>query len=350
MELTKIGRVNLEFKEVSELDIDIKKEFQDFEIVTSSFRIDSIVAKITNKSRSKIKEFLEQEFVKLNHVIVKNGEKNCSVDDILSIRKYGRFTIKSFEQYKRWIGGILKGDFGYSILTKQPISEILALKLPATIQLAAAALIISSVLGILIGILSAVNQNTIIDYIGRVIGVLGQSIPQFLFGMILITVFALSLKLLPAGGRNLYGKAGFFDQLKTIILPATALSFSMIATVLRYTRNLMLDVINKEYIKTARSKGISEIKVYFKHAFRNSMGPILVTILFRIPGLIGGSVVIETVFNWPGVGSTLMGAVTSGDYPVIMVTTLLIATVMLTISFLVDVLSALLDPRIRLEA
>ena len=235
-------------------------------------------------------------------------------------------------------------------MTKQPISEILALKLPATIQLAAAALIISSVLGILIGILSAVNQNTIIDYIGRVIGVLGQSIPQFLFGMILITVFALSLKLLPAGGRNLYGKAGFFDQLRTIILPATALSFSMIATVLRYTRNLMLDVINKEYIKTARSKGISEIKVYFKHAFRNSMGPILVTILFRIPGLIGGSVVIETVFNWPGVGSTLMGAVTSGDYPVIMVTTLLIAAVMLTISFLVDVLSAMLDPRIRLEA
>ena len=101
MELTKIGRVNLEFKEVSELDIDIKKEFQDFEIVTSSFRIDSIVAKITNKSRSKIKEFLEQEFVKLNHVIVKNGEKNCSVEDILSIRKYGRFTIKSFEQNKR---------------------------------------------------------------------------------------------------------------------------------------------------------------------------------------------------------------------------------------------------------
>ena len=133
-------------------------------------------------------------------------------------------------------------------------------------------------------------------------------------------------------------------------MPATALSFSMIATVLRYTRNLMLDVINKEYIKTARSKGISEIKVYFKHAFRNSMGPILVTILFRIPGLIGGSVVIETVFNWPGVGSTLMGAVTSGDYPVIMVTTLLIAAVMLTISFLVDVLSAMLDPRIRLEA
>lgn len=253
-------------------------------------------------------------------------------------------------QYGRWIGGILRGDFGYSILSKQPIGEILAQKIPATLQLAVTALIISSVLGILLGVLSAVNQNSIIDYIGRVIGVLGQSIPQFLFGMILITVFALTLKWLPAGGRNLYGKVGLMDQIKAIILPAMALSFAMIATVLRYTRNLMLDVINKEYIKTARSKGISEIKVYFKHAFRNSMGPILVTILFRIPGLIGGSVVIETVFNWPGVGSTLMGAVTSGDYPVIMVTTLMLATVMLSISFLVDVLSAMLDPRIRLEA
>lgn len=253
-------------------------------------------------------------------------------------------------QYGRWIGGIVKGDFGYSILSKQPIGEILAQKLPATIQLAVTALVISSVLGILIGILSAVNQNSWIDYVGRVIGVLGQSIPQFLFGMILITIFALSLKWLPAGGRNLYGKAGFIDHFKAIILPATALSFGMIATVLRYTRNLMLDVINKEYIKTARSKGISEVKVYFKHAFRNSMGPILVTILFRIPGLIGGSVVIETIFNWPGVGSTLMGAVTSGDYPVIMVTTLMLATIMLSISFLVDVLSAMLDPRIRLEA
>ncbi|MGP1410849.1 MAG: ABC transporter permease [Peptoanaerobacter stomatis] len=253
-------------------------------------------------------------------------------------------------QYGNWIGNILKGDFGYSILNGQPIKEILKQKLPATLQLATTALVISSVIGILLGILSAVNQNSIIDYIGRVIGVLGQSIPQFLFGIILITVFALQLKILPAGGRNLYGKNDLLSQFKAIILPACALSIGMIATVLRYTRNSMLDVINKEYIKTARSKGVSEAVVYFKHAFRNSMGPILVTIMFRIPGLIGGSVVIETVFNWPGIGSTLMGSVTSGDYPVIMVTTLLLAVVMLTISFLVDVLSALLDPRIRLDA
>ena len=252
-------------------------------------------------------------------------------------------------QYGRWITNIMKGDFGYSITNGQQISTILAQKLPATLELAITALIISSVLGILLGILSAVNQNGVIDYIGRVIGVVGQSIPQFLFGIILIDIFALKLGKFPVGGRNLYGLVTFGDKLHNMFLPSLALSLGMIATVLRYTRNSMLDVMNKEYIKTARSKGVPEWKVYLKHAFRNSIGPIMVTILLRIPGLIGGSVVIESVFNWPGIGSTLMGAVTSGDYPIIMVITLLIATVMLVVSFIVDVLSAILDPRIRLD-
>ncbi len=252
-------------------------------------------------------------------------------------------------QYGRWITNIMKGDFGYSITNGQQISTILAQKLPATLELAITALIISSVLGISLGILSAVNQNGVIDYIGRVIGVVGQSIPQFLFGIILIDIFALKLGKFPVGGRNLYGLVTFGDKLHNMFLPSLALSLGMIATVLRYTRNSMLDVMNKEYIKTARSKGVPEWKVYLKHAFRNSIGPILVTILLRIPGLIGGSVVIESVFNWPGIGSTLMGAVTSGDYPIIMVITLLIATVMLVVSFMVDVLSAILDPRIRLD-
>ncbi|WP_311537970.1 ABC transporter permease [uncultured Anaerococcus sp.] len=251
-------------------------------------------------------------------------------------------------QYGRWIGQVVNGDFGYSIINGQPIKDILAQKLPATVELALAALIISSILGIVLGILSAVNQNGPIDYIARVIGVIGQSIPEFLFGIVLISVFALSLGWFPVGGRNIFGMTSFWDKSKNLVLPALALSIAMIATVLRYTRNSMLGVMNQEYIKTARSKGIPEWKVYLKHAFRNSMGPILVTIMLRIPGLIGGSVVIESVFNWPGIGSTLMGAVTSGDYPIIMVTTLLIATVMLVISFMVDVLSAILDPRIRL--
>lgn len=283
----------------------------------------------------------------INYLVPPEAAQDPTIKEALRV-KYG-LNDPIIIQYTRWISNIVKGDFGYSIINGAKISEILSQKLPATLELAVSALIISSVLGIVLGILSAVNQNGIIDYIGRIIGVIGQSIPQFLFGIILISIFALDLGWFPVGGRNIYGENGLAARLTNLALPATALSLGMIATVLRYTRNSMLDVINKEYIKTARSKGIPEWKVYFKHAFRNSLGPILVTILFRIPGLIGGSVVIESVFNWPGIGSTLMGAVTSGDYPIIMVTTLLIATVMLVISFMVDVLSAWLDPRIRLE-
>lgn len=282
----------------------------------------------------------------INYLIPPEAASNEALKETLR-ETYGLNDPK-IVQYGRWISNIVKGEFGYSIINGQSIASILAQKLPATLELAVTALIISSVLGILLGIISAVNQNGIIDYIGRVIGVLGQSIPQFLFGIILIDVFALQLGLFPVGGRNIYGVATFGDKMHNLFLPSLALSLGMISTVLRYTRNSMLDVMNKEYIKTARSKGVAEWKVYLKHAFRNSMGPILVTILLRIPGLIGGSVVIESVFNWPGIGSTLMGAVTSGDYPIIMVITLLIASVMLIVSFLVDVLSAILDPRVRL--
>ena len=134
-----------------------------------------------------------------------------------------------------------------------------------------------------------------------------------------------------------------------MILPALTMAIPMIAALLRYTRNSMLDVLSKDYVKTARSKGIPEWKVYIKHAFRNSLGPILVILMFRLPILIGGSVVIESVFSWPGIGSVILAGVTSGDYPVIMVTTLMVAAAILFASFLVDVITALLDPRVRLD-
>ena len=252
-------------------------------------------------------------------------------------------------QYGNWIGNILKGDFGYSILNGQPIKEILKQKLPATLQLATTALVISSVLGILLGILSAVNQNSIIDYIGRVIGVLGQSIPQFLFGIILITVFALQLKILPAGGRNLYGKNDLLSQFKAIILPACALSIGMIATVLRYTRNSMLDVINKEYIKTARSKGVPENKVYSRHIFRNSILPIAAFFGYSITGLLGGSIFIEKIFSYPGMGGLFVNSIITRDYSVVTALILLFGFLTLLGSLLSDIILSIVDPRIRIE-
>ena len=252
-------------------------------------------------------------------------------------------------RYFRWIGDMFKGDFGYSIVNGTPIGKLISMKLPATIELSVVALIISTILGVGIGLISAIKQNSIIDYIGRVIGVVGTSIPQFFFGVIMIQIFAIMLGWVPSGGRVQYGDVSFIQRMQSMILPALTMAIPMIAALLRYTRNSMLDVLSKDYVKTARSKGIPEWKVYIKHAFRNSLGPILVILMFRLPILIGGSVVIESVFSWPGIGSVILAGVTSGDYPVIMVTTLMVAAAILFASFLVDVITALLDPRVRLD-
>ena len=171
-------------------------------------------------------------------------------------------------RYIHWIGGMLHGDFGYSIVNGAKIGDLIALKLPATLELAGAALILSTVMGIGIGLISSIRQNSIIDYIGRVFGVIGNSIPQFFFGIVVIQLFSIKLGWLPLGGRVNPGDVTFWDRLPNLALPAFTMAIAMTATLLRYTRNSRLDVLKKDYIKTARSKGIPEWKVYTKHAFR----------------------------------------------------------------------------------
>ena len=250
-------------------------------------------------------------------------------------------------RYFNWITDILKGDFGYSIANGSSIKDLLLQRLPATMELAVVALILSSIIGITVGILSAIWQNSAIDYIGRFLSVLGQAIPQFFFGICLIQIFAIKLGWLPPSGRMSPGGDGV-DRLLHFILPVLTMTLSMCSVLMRYSRNNMLGVLNSDYVKTARCKGIPEWKVYVKHAFRNAVRPVLVILCFRLPMLIGGSVVIESVFAWPGIGSVITSSVIAGDYPVVMVTTLMVAAAILTASFLVDVLTALLDPRVRL--
>ena len=247
-------------------------------------------------------------------------------------------------RYFNWIGNILRGDFGYSIAKGNSIGGILAQRLPATIELALVALLLSSVVGITIGILSAIYQNSIIDYVGRFMAVLGQAIPQFFFGIVIIQIFSIKLGWLPSSGRY----STYATPLQHFILPALTMTLSMTSVLMRYSRNNMLGVLNSDYVKTARMKGISEAKVYVKHAFRNAVRPVLVILCFRLPLLISGSVVIESVFAWPGIGSVITDAVVAGDYPVVMGTTLMVAAAILVASFLVDVLAAALDPRVRL--
>ena len=253
-----------------------------------------------------------------------------------------------FTRYFRWLINALQGDFGYSIVSGTSIMDILKIKLIATFELSFAALFISTVLGIALGIISAIFKNGVTDNVIRFCSVLSMSIPNFFFGIILLNFLAIQLNLLPIGGRYPTGEdVSFFGRIHFLILPAFTMALPLTAVLLRYTRNSMLDIMSKDYVKTARAKGIAQWKVYTKHVFRNALQPLVVLLVFRLPILIGGSVIIENIFSWPGIGQVILTSMVSGDYPVIMVTTLLIATVILLASLLGDILAALLDPRIR---
>lgn len=252
-------------------------------------------------------------------------------------------------RYLRWLGELLHGNFGYSITSGQPIKDELLRLFPATLELSLAALLISSILGCVLGILTALKKGSVGDNLLTVFGMLGVSIPQFFFGMLCILVFALNLQVLPIGGRMAPGETGVLAHLKYLILPACVLGISLTAGVMRYARSSMLDTMNKDYIKTARAKGLPEWRVNLVHGFRVALTPVVVLIGFRLPTLIGGSVVIETIFQWPGIGNAFKTAVTGQNYPMVMMIALFSVLAVLIASFLVDILTAILDPRVKLE-
>jgi len=195
---------------------------------------------------------------------------------------------------------------------------------------------------------SALRRGSGTDNGLTVVGMLGVSIPEFFFGLVAILIFALNLQWLPVGGRTLPGYVTFWDRLPHLVMPALVLSVTMTAGVMRYARSSMLDSLNKEFIRTARSKGLPEWRVNLLHGFRVALTPVIVLIGFRLPVLIGGSVVIEQVFQWPGIGNEFVAAVRSQDYPLVMMIALLSVVAVLLASLIVDVLTALIDPRVRL--
>lgn len=255
-----------------------------------------------------------------------------------------------FIQYTRWIYGIIKGDFGYSLMTGGNIRDMLAQRLPPTFELALMGLIIATFFGLIFGFISAIKQNSLIDYINSVLGMIGISVPEFFFGLCAVLIFAINLKWLPTGGMMEFGKNSFFERVQYLILPSICLGISYIATLMRFTRSSMLDVLSKDYIKTARSKGVSEINVNIRHGFRNALIPVMVIMVLRIPILVGGTVVIENVFNYSGMGSLMISAISGTDMPVVMISSMIIAFAILLSSFFVDIFTAVLDPRIRFSA
>lgn len=283
----------------------------------------------------------------INYLVSPDMAANTEMMEAL--REHYGLNDPAYVQYFRWLGQMLQGNFGSSMVTGTSIAEIIANFLPPTLLLSSVSLVLAAILGLVIGLVSAVKQNGIVDYIGRILAVLGQAMPQFLIGLILLLFFSIRLGWLPATGMYSAGATNtFVDVVKHLILPCVAITIAMCSVIMRYTRNSMLDVMNSDYIKLARSKGIPEWKVFIKHGLRNALRPVVVILVFRISLLFSGSVVIESVFSWPGVGARMTQGVVSGDYTVVMVLALAIAASVLVASFLLDIISAWLDPRIRI--
>jgi peptide/nickel transport system permease protein len=271
-------------------------------------------------------------------------------------------------QYVAFLSGAVRGDFGRSYRSNTPVVSEIAARFPATIELAVAALAIAVVVGVIFGTLAAVRRHTFLDYVSSTVVLLGVSIPTFWLGLILIIIFGLWLRWLPISGRvdprlgadpsvpfltvtsALQGNwAVARDALRHLILPALTLSAWPAAIVARMTRASLIESLGQDYVRTARSKGLSERLIVLGHAARNALLPVLTVVGLEFGTLLGGAVVTETIFSWPGLGQLTVAAIGARDYQVVQGVVVLLAAVFVLLNLLVDVLYAVLDPRIRYE-
>jgi ABC-type dipeptide/oligopeptide/nickel transport system permease component len=250
-------------------------------------------------------------------------------------------------QYFIWVGkGVLQGDFGDSLKTGKPVLEMVRGFAPASLQLGLAATLFVLLTGIPIGVLSAVKRGTFLDAAGRTFAVFGQALPPFWLGIMLILIFSVNLDWLPSGTRG-HDSTGFFDKITYYIMPAVTLGWLASAGLMRLVRSSMLDVLDSEYIKLARAKGVDNRGVIWKHAFQNALIPPLTFSALILVGFIGGTVVTETVFAWPGLGQMTYTAILNNDFPLMTGAVLVFTIVYVFAVFLIDILYALIDPRIR---
>ena len=252
-------------------------------------------------------------------------------------------------QYFRWLGNLVQGDLG---LTNkgEDIGNIIATRLPYTLELSAYAMLLSAIIGIGIGIISAIRQNGIVDYIGRVLAVLGQAVPQFLVGIIMIWIFSIQLGIFPAANRvSPDATNAFVDAFMHLFLPVTTLTIGMVAVLMRYARNTMLDVLNSDYIKTARSKGLSQGQIMWRHALRNAVMPVVTIMGPTVASVLTGTFVIESIFNIPGLGKYFVTSIKDLDYTMIGGTTVFYGALLIACTLVVDLLYGFIDPRVKLE-
>jgi len=247
-------------------------------------------------------------------------------------------------QYVNWIGGLTHGDLGYSYVSEKPALAEIAPRIPITAKLAGLAIVFAVVFGVPLGVISAVKQNTPLDYILRVVSLSGLSMPSFWLGLLILMVFVSYTGTLPIYTDP---PKGFWETVWLYSVPAIAVGFRSSALVMRLTRSSMLEVLRQDYIRTARAKGASERTVNYRHALRNALLPVVTVIGIEAAFLMGGLIVTETVFNIPGVARFLVEAIRWRDYPIVQNLVMFIAFVAVAVNFIIDLLYAVLDPRIR---
>ena len=251
-------------------------------------------------------------------------------------------------QYLVWLGGVLIGDFGESIHYQRSNMELIVERFPATILLTIFSTVVSILISIPAGVIAAIRRNSASDYTAMSFALLGISIPNFWLGILLILAFSLYFPILPASGYEASITAPW-TTLSYLIMPSVTLGTGMAAIVARMTRSEMLEEIGKEYVRTARAKGLAERRVIFKHTLKNALVPVITVIGLQFGRLLGGTVIVEHVFAWPGVGSLVVGAVYSRDYPLVQALILVFAVIFVTVNFFVDILYKYANPRITLE-
>ncbi len=253
-------------------------------------------------------------------------------------------------RYVNWLGNVLQGDLGYRFVDGRPVADVIAQRLGPTTMLVGAALFIGIVVGVPLGVFTALRQYSIWDFFLTGVSFLGISMPAFIAGIFGLYLFAIKLNIFPTGGIRPVDRAPtLFDTLYYLALPASILGLQYIAQYMRYTRFSMLEVIRSDYVTTARAKGLGERAVTWRHIVRNAILPVVTVVGFSVPGLVVGAVFTETIFSWPGMGTLYLDAVRGRDVPTLMGMNLVIAIAVLVVNIITDLTYAYVDPRIRYD-
>lgn len=268
-----------------------------------------------------------------------------NAEDLLLIREELGLNDPLYIRYWNWLSGVLQGDFGNSIKSHQPVIEIIAQRLPVTLELTALAMIISTVIAVPLGIYAAIKRNSLADIINGIVAMIGVAMPNFWLAILLVMLFSLKLGWLPSSGYVPFS-VDPIANIKCLLMPAFTIGFAFAATIMRQTRSSMLEVFGQDFVLTARAKGLKESIVIWKHALRNALIPVITVISMQVGRLIGGAVVTETVFALPGIGREMVDGIFSRNYPVVMALILITAFCVVITNTLVDVIYVVIDPRI----